>query len=1724
MAFVPNIPQDYLPQQEAPMPVGATPVQTEEPLVLGEGAPVSSPQTIESRATKFKYGLGDLLQKSHDEIYQNLTDGKEDELRATAASTIDQRKRQATQTLITNAAANKQGPLTDEEKSGLVQIIQNMGQDTDPDTVLETAYGKQFIGTLDRITQANPDNVYADAQKVDPEAVAKMTNDHTDLVSKMSVIDTMIEDTKDTIKNQSYVGYGYDMAKFMIPGYQDYQLRGLTPQTGQFTGIGLGENLEEQRKELLRLPIEDMRTQMKKIVDSMQSNPQLQMEWLDAMKGQASDSILIKNWTLPIDIAGTGIGGKVGKAVARAIKGPEEVVKLAGAKRAIEDVTAAAAAPGASKSTVEAAAGDLTESAVTRATTNAVSEIKNLPDATQRGVEALTSTHRADMQAAKANPGKFGQDIVNRIEERGDQTMTNLVDTAINIQKNERLPDVLANESSVRLIVEDMKNKYKDIKNSIIDMSRIYREPLSNTYHIDFYLGNNDGTYFTQRSVAENYIANHNLGGVEVSEGYNTQFTKDVVKQRKIEKDIEGAQRIIDRETPKSTDIKFSAEERAKSLDQITTAQEYIKDKQLEQKPYKISVEQQGVGFYIKVTKPIDETRPAIRDALAQTGNTKIPDSPVAFFLNNWIGKSIGARISKYRTPEEVLSLAERQNRLTSTYAPASYFKIMVDNANDIKALQAGRFSRGRKRWEEWQRGLENAQELPDPLDPERKGYFFQSPGEMEDYWQQWFQRLPDEQEIGAYFEFKRGMEMDRVFRNLAEHRNQSRVGAETHNIVLSDAAGKEYRSPSFNGVVRQKIPGSADSITVFTDKMGEERTVALGKQSTATKKDWQKDIDSGLFKLIELYNPKLRPLSGFSNLSDEWVRYVLVPQVETRPLDWNHIPRRGGGHIQYDYDFYLKQAQIKADSATGIHRYEGDTTILASPTEGIGKRVAEHLNEVRKLIKAGNDEGAKNYSNKNLHFKWDDVNQWFKGYKDENGKFQSPRLSLNEDIHVVPNNRRVIDHDNNLRFKYSDFHDATKEGSLAAQNQIEFSQERDAFGLEAVGVEGTKANPIYKVSPANKIDPITTMNRGMARIARSNFMDDYKTMAVEHWLQQAKTWLNVKNESEIFHSPFYHFNEAKFLPNTPPDVRLRLEASRYHTQQLTGQPSIGDAWLHSIAQKLADSAFQNLGPKGMVLTPTWLLPHLKDPFALARSMAFHVKLGLFNIPQFIVQAGNYSNIYGIAGAKYASTGTVAAQLHFWSTVNSHPNIIAHLDTLASKFHIPGASNWRPGEFTEAMTEMNRTGFGNVGGEFASLDNPMSTKIVNTGFGTFLDWGTAPFKAGERNARYGAWYTAFKEFRDANPIGRLTNEDRASILQRADLLNVNMSRASSSAIHKGVWSVPTQFYTYQIRLMELMFGNRITGAERARMFATNAMLYGVPMATGLTGLPIADYLRRKALENNYTVGDDYLTSMFMEGLPSAIGAMITGKGDPKAGTWYNVGARFGTKGLEFLGSAQQMDKGWLDVAGGPAYSIAKDFYAATDGMRYVALAIAKRDPDVFPMVVEDGVDAMKEITIVNSAWRVYAATQFGRWVSKKDAYLADTSGAQAAFAAAFGVHDVAIDDINLKNNSLKIQAEYEKGVEDQFRQEFRRGVLAQKDNPDQAKRFFSRAQWMLELGGYREDRINSLVSKAISDNQSIMDKTNWDFYLRKAPDAQSQSRYEAYRKTLKIQDKKSGVE
>lgn len=1706
--------------------INTLPPEDDTPINIDPGvvSPMLSLETADSRSYKVHYAAGEILNKNRDEIHRDLVDGKENELRDTVASTVNSKRRDEASKSIAEFASKKIGEWTPHEEKNLGNLVEFMNKDEDPGSIFEQTYAKKLLSELDSFATLNPTSDFSKAKHENPAEVATIQERFSDYAAKRSVLGTLAEDINDEIKQQSYVGYGYDIAKTLIPGYTDVQKRGNVPGVDMLSGGLLAGNIDEQSRKLFQAPsLSEFKQEAFKAIGSLREhNPRLALELVQGWLGQSTSEAVMQDITLPMDVAGTGIGTAVGKGVKAAVKS----VAIRDARKAAADIAKAGTEPNPSKSTIAEGAGDLKEAAVAKATTNLTAELKGASRATEQAVESLSSVLRTDQALFKEGAAKAGlsKDLVNRVEENSNTLMRDVSRAVAEGNKVDRLPGVLDNETAVRAIIDDVPNLYPTLKNSVLDVD-IAKESVSTNILAEMRLGRSNGTYFTSRATAENFIKFHRLNDAAIEAGTdaarkptvyylpessvktvsgqaNPNFGYEIKEgQPKFFSDIGNRVEIEPRTVPEKGFVPVEVEGQNATFG----------------KPL-VTVEQQGLGYYVKMAVPVPENTSIMREFIAETGHTKMPSSPIRNFVTNILGT--------YRSPEEVLSESNRQARLAVTYGPSVLMDILKNNVKEIQKLSAGRFSSKTKkeRWADWQRMLEYADTKIDPASS-KPGYFYKDPVDLSTDYVQVLGRLPDEQEIAAYFEFKNSMEVDRMFRNIAAVRNQQRVGAMTNNLVAIGEDGLEIKSKSFSGVPKREFPGGDGNILVMGDKASDMKMYRLGTINSQVQKDLADKVLRGEARVLEIYAPHERPLNGFGKVTDEYIQYVYAPSIETRMLDWNQIPRRGGGHLQYDYDFYVKQATIHHDQIGNRFWYEGDRTIVPIMYETMGKDVAKHLNFVRLALKGKDEAAAEAYTRAHLPFEWEDVKGWFIGGKDSEGKYRPPSLNLREPIQVVGRGETIKGKDKGLERRYSKskedgrFKDATKQNNLSRQQQIEFSGERDSLHLQSVEDVGTAGNPLYKAVPAKTVDPITSMQRGLQRIIKSNFYDDYKTMSVEHWLKEAAPYLDASDE-KIRYSPFYYYNEAKFKPNAPADVVKRLKTAKYQIDQIVGMPSETDNLLYQQAQKISDYAYQKMGPKAPVLTPSWLLPTIRDPFSFVRSIVFHSKMGLFNIPQFVVQANNYANIFGVAGYKYASPGTIAAQLHFWTRANASKEIVDHLDTLATKFSMPGSSKWKPGEFKEAMEEFHKTGFGNAGREHALLDDPMGNKVFTNGKDTFLDWGTTFFKGGEKNARYGAWYTAFKEFRDKNPFGRITDANRAEILQRADLLNVNMSRASATAMNKGVWSIPTQFYSYQQRLLSLFFSNRITGIERARLLAWNAALYGLPMSAGVTGLPVYDYLRKKATENGYVVGDNFLESMIGEGIPSALGALATGKGDPQAGTWYDVGPRFGTKGLEFVGAAGTPDKSYLDIAGGASYSMAKSTWAATDGLRRVVLSMTNRDGDAFPVTAEDFIDPLKEITSVNAAFRVLAAADYGRWISKNEAYLADASPAQAIVAGIFGVKDQKINDMQSKRALMEDMRNYQKSVEKSFQQDFRRGMLANRNGDFQSgEKYLTRAQTWLNLGNFRDDQISGVMGRALDDNRSILDKIDMDYYIKKAPPGKTEQNVDAYRRTQQLKEK-----
>lgn len=1111
------------------------------------------------------------------------------------------------------------------------------------------------------------------------------------------------------------------------------------------------------------------------------------------------------------------------------------------------------------------------------------------------------------------------------------------------------------------------------------------------------------------------------------------------------------------------------------------------------------SIEQFGGYHYIRVTRPLEETRDIVRDLQLATDITKTPTS----HLDNFLGGLL-----KFRTPDEVLSLAQRENRKALTYAPNALLKIFTDEAKDIGKIAKWTFpfTSRREAWKKWNEVVNYARSAIDPVTKE-KGYFFKSMQELETHYQQFANRAPTEAEARAYFSFVKLVESDRVLRGLSLYKNKARLGAQQYNWVAIDSLNKQVKSPSFEGIKRTQWPSTDDAVLYTGTHAGQEKVIRGGVLVSQDQYEgYIKAVKEGRMHVIEVYDVEARPFKGYANVGNTRIRYVVTPMIENKPLAWEQTAQKGGSLFDHNYDFYVKQANMVPEKIGDKvrHWYEGDKTFMGAMYNSMGRDVSAKLNEVQKLIREGKLTEAEAYTARNFPIEWEKLYAHFQETKDAAGNIIPARFGLHEPFYSVPKGKLIKDLHQDLERRYtglskpgrvtSEFADGTREGSLARQHQVQYTGQRDDYEVFSFKDKGTKNNPVYDYEPAKYLDPMAALQRGMSRIVNSAFLDDYKIFSVEHWLREAvgngdplKAIINASPE-DVRRSPMYYFKTAMENLKSGGDAAQlsRMRAGHYQIEQLLGVKSRVETELYSMVQKLADNVYGAYGPNKLSVVASWALPHVKDPFSFVKGMTFHAKLGIWNVPQLVVQAQTFATIMGIAGIKYAAPGTKASLIHRWASVNSSEAVLDHLDSLAGKLQIPGSSKWRPGEWKEAYKALLTTGFDKVAGEYAARDADFSHKIISSGTHQILDSGTWFFREGERQVRLGAWYTAFREFRDKVPTGRLTEANTRAILERADILSVNMSRASSSALHQGVFSLPTQFLAYQLRSAELFMGKRLTPQEKYRLLVTYGTLYGFPAALGVTGLPLGDILRKDAQDQGYIVGKDYWKSLIYEGAPSLIFGMATGK-------YLNIGDRYAVQGFDAMREAFRGDKTVWDILGGASFGMFREVIESSDGYFRRVMSLFRDQDEKFQFTAEHALRPFRAISSVSAADRMWTAINTTRWISKKGMWLDDASPAMATFQTMVGLQSQQASSAYLSSETIKDRGEYNKRSLDLATQDWRRGLLAEKDgDKEQAKAFYMNSMAILKTRGYPEDQLHIAFASMSDDSRNLISKIDWD--------------------------------
>lgn len=1094
--------------------------------------------------------------------------------------------------------------------------------------------------------------------------------------------------------------------------------------------------------------------------------------------------------------------------------------------------------------------------------------------------------------------------------------------------------------------------------------------------------------------------------------------------------------------------------------------------------PNEFIIKQQGTSFYIDIHKAVNETDDAVRDVLITTKN----ETPRGL-ANTFLGF--------LRNPEDTLSVANRENRHIATHGSQELHRLTLESAKAIGSL-------GKKQLERLQRLLVANRDFVDKSG--QRGMFYRDLGEFEQAYTTMFKTAPTEKDAIAYFTYVQLNDFDWMVRNLGLHRDKSRMGIERHrySYKFADENGGQHvaKTSYFEGRTVKEIPwDEAEDARIWVFDHESQSGTLLRKNEARNSADFA-DITNKVslegYKIVQVANPSARPLSKSLKV-DDIIHFVVVKDPERAPLEWKQINYRPGGHVEYLHPWYVKQASIRRLS-DGTHAYEGDTSIFNFASEAQARKFAERMDTARQLLRDGKTEELKAFLARNLPHSAEEFKGLFQSVTLKDGTIVPPVLHVDDPIRHTRSGQNMADTYSDLFKGYEGLTNEVRSPyNLYGQINKKYTSERDV-ALPSIRERTGEDGPLFKFEPSKFLDPLSTLNRAMANVMRSRYMNDYKIASVETFIQEFADVMKVSRE-ELRKDPMrYLHNPVWDTQTTMKDRLAAAKNSRRAILDLLGTETDTSAAIRFFQDKLVNYVYDKMGQGASDFVASHLLPVTTDPFKYARSIAFHAKLGLFNPVQLWLQAQTLTHVAAVSGTKNAIPSLAAATLMRRLALTGDEKVVQQFAKMADRLGV-GAD-----DFIESYQALKKTGLWNVEGEVAWRDDIFDPKLFKGAIGTFLDKGTFFFREGERLVRLTAWHAAYREWKVANPGRALDNAARNEILTRQNLLSVNMTRASNATWQQGIFSVPTQFFAYQARLAEQFLGKRLTKEEKAQAFLTYSAMYGVPTAAGgVTAIwPYYDDVRQAALERGIDLSQPALKAL-VDGIPSLLFALITDKE-------YNFSQRFGPGGLSFLKEATQGKKTPVDLLFGASGSVIGEMIKSADPLAKGLVSIFRQNDQSFPVMLEDLTEIVQNVSTANNALKMVYAWNTGRYVSKHQIYLSDVSKMDALFMGLSGLVSTPLADAFVKIESLKEQKKAQDEAKKMVIKEFRRGLdEGWRGNEELMMSHMRRAKAYIVVGGFKETDEPALFSEAIRGYENLIDKINKDFW-QKAPKEQYQGR------------------
>jgi hypothetical protein len=1097
------------------------------------------------------------------------------------------------------------------------------------------------------------------------------------------------------------------------------------------------------------------------------------------------------------------------------------------------------------------------------------------------------------------------------------------------------------------------------------------------------------------------------------------------------------------------------------------------------------TVGQRGNGYYYVVSKTVDETDPLIRNLPLETDQIT-PRSYASTF------------IAGLRSPEDLLSETARADRKVATGGIGELTALASAASKRLSDLG---FSFGKQSRKDLLTFIENDRIHESIIMDQGKevgreiGRFATTLSEFETRWWDTFGRAPTEKEAIAYMEYVRLNELDWAFRNFRLYRDKARLGMEIFHLDYKTLVNNNTVQLRFSGVEAKGV----DDIEWRKDRDAgvlilEEGTPKFIRTSDtvdgASAQAYVQRLKEGNYRILQVSPFGARSLQSERTIKelagDDTIHYVITKDYKSAPLPLKQLPKKAGGHIEYQQGFFI--AQPKVTRVRNDARYDGDTNLLMFSSEAKAKKFAGLYDTVRGMIRNGEREGAiDEFIRANLPHEPEDLKSWFRGRTGTNGEqISEPMLSLEEPIDVRFSGDSLADK-LGLRSKYANFVDSREDPyNLYSGVGFEFTGTRNAV-IDTIEELGSEARPLVKTKPAHLVDAFSTINRAMRGMFEASFLDDIKYKEASKFIREFGHTLKADPE-DLQRNPLKHLFNPQWNENANRLDLMAAKNSLMALRQFVGGETQFAKNLRFVKHRVVDSIYKQFGDKGLEskLVDKLLLYTTRDPLTYARGLAFHTKLGLFNPVQLLLQGQTYFHMAAIAGPKIALQAGPAALFMRGLRFTDDEKIIAHFAQMSTKY------GWKKDDFIEAYNELRQTGWDRVGKEVAQLDDALEPQIVKTNAGKFMDWSATFFNEGERFVRVSSYNAAYLEWRAANPLAKLTAKARAQILDRADLFGGNMTRASNAAWQRGFAAIPTQFFAYQARIAEQLLGKRLgkTLAERnmirARIMGMYSLMYGMPVAAGAGTMfwPWAETVKSELIERGIDYDENILTRGLVDGFASVALEAATG-------TKYNLGERYGPGGLTGLRDWFLGDKDGMELLVGVSGTVIADMIKAVEPTLGALVDLAKGDNDAFAFVAEDLIDFTKEISTVNNMTKMIYGLNTGKYITKNEMYMSDVNQTEALFIGFTGLSPQKVSDAFHKAQILENQSNAEKEASKEIIKSLRRGLKS--ENLEDLQRYWKRAKAHMIGAGLDQRAIAKVYRDALDGHTSFIDMIDQRF-------------------------------